>query len=191
MALYSIESEKVSETPHTGDTTVNGERAVELSDKEVDTIIKLIKENESTDVGNLDLENLYPEIYEKLDNAYRDMAYKAEEIRRLWDGYYNNCYEYDFFDLMDYCEKNLGFTFYVNLKDFFDDEDLKNPKACEEIIDDAKSEAFFDWLCDYVEDLSDDEARDFFYNQMNAKVNLDNVEYTVGIPQAIINKAEK
>ena len=191
MALYNIESENVLETPHTGDTTINGERAVELSDKEVDILVKLIKENESTDVGNLDLENLYPEIYEKLDNAYRDMAYKAEEIRRLWDGYYNNCYEYDFFDLMDKKKKNLGFTFYVNLKDFFDDEDLENLEACEEIIDDAKSEAFFDWLCDYIEDLSDDEAREFFYNHMNAKVNMDNVEYTVGIPQAIINKAEK
>ena len=191
MSLYSIESEKVSEMTHTGEVTVGGERAVELSDEEVDILVKLIKEKGSTDVRILDLENLCPAIYEKLDHAYRDMAYKAEEIRRLWDGYYNGCYEYDFFELMDYCEKNLGFTFFVNPEDYFDDDYKENPEPYEEIIDEAKSEAFFDWLNDYVEDLSDDEARDFFYTHMHAKVDLDHVDYTVGIPQAVINKAEQ
>ena len=44
---------------------------------------------------------------------------------------------------------------------------------------------------DYVEDLSDDDARDFFYNHMHAKVDLDHVDYTVEIPQAIIKKTEQ
>ena len=47
------------------------------------------------------------------------------------------------------------------------------------------------WLNDYVEDLSDDEARDFFYNHMDADLNLDDIDYTVEIPQAIIAKAKQ
>ena len=92
---------------------------------------------------------------------------------------------------MDYCEKNLGFTFIVNPEDYFDDDYEENPEPYEEIIDEAKSEAFFDWLNDYVEDLSNDEARDFFYTHMHAKIDLDHVDYTVEIPQAVINKAEQ
>lgn len=80
MALYSIESEQFLGMSHSGAVTVNGESAVELSDEEVDILVKLIKENGTTDVEELDLENLYPDIYEKLDDAYRDMAYDAEEM---------------------------------------------------------------------------------------------------------------
>ena len=93
MSLYSIESEKVSAMSHVGEVTIDGERAVELSDDEVDILVKLIKGKGSADIRELDIENLCPAIYEKLNNAYRDKAYKAEEIRRLWDGYYNWCYE--------------------------------------------------------------------------------------------------
>ena len=74
MALYSIESEQCLGMSHSGAVTVNGESAVELSDEEVDILVKLIKENKSTDVQDLDLEHLHPDIYEKLDEAYCQMA---------------------------------------------------------------------------------------------------------------------
>jgi hypothetical protein len=195
MALYSIESEQCLGMTHSGAVTVNGERAVELSDEEVDILVKLIKEIGTTDVEALDLKNLYPTIYKKLNDAYRDMAYDTKEMDLLWDGFCSGSFECDFWELMDYCEKNLGFYFFLNPKDYFSDEELayfkENPESYEEIIDEAKSEAFGDWLIDYVFDLPDDKARDFFYNQMHAKLNLDKVEYTVGIPQAIINKAKQ
>ena len=45
MALYSIESEQCLGMTHFGGAvTVNGESAVELSDEEVDILVKLIKE---------------------------------------------------------------------------------------------------------------------------------------------------
>ena len=43
MALYSIESEQCLGMSHSGAVTVNGESAVELSDEEVDILVKLIK----------------------------------------------------------------------------------------------------------------------------------------------------
>ena len=195
MALYSIESEQHLGTLHSGTATDKGDRAVELSDEEVDILVKLIKEKGTTDVEELDLENLYPDIYKNLSDAYRDMAHDAKEMELLWEGFYSGFFDCDFYELMDYCEKNLGFYFFLNPKDYFSDEELayfkENPESYEEIVDESKSEAFGDWLIDYVFDLPDDEARDFFYNQMHAKLNLDKVEYTVGIPQAIITKAQQ
>ena len=196
MALYSIESEQCLGMSHHGAVTVNGESAVELSDEEVDILVKLIQEKNSTDVGDLDLETLHPDIYKKLDEAYSDMAYRAEEIHWLWEGYNNGYFEYDSEKLMDYCEKELGFEFEYDVKDYYldDPEDLEEgeePEIDEDMLEEDKWDAFSEWLDDYLSDLSDDEARDFFYNHMDADLNMDNVEYTVGIPEAIINKAEK
>ena len=195
MALYSIESEQCLGMSHSGAVTVNGESAVELSDEEVDILVKLIKEKDSTDVKDLDLEHLYPDIYEKLREAYYNMAYDAEEMHWLWEGYYNGYFEYDDDELMAYCEKELDFSFEFKPEEYFDEDDLEyykeDPESYEDEIYDVKCEAFQEWLSDYVSGLSDDEARDFFYNHMDADLNLDDIDYTVEIPQAIIAKAKQ
>ena len=195
MALYSIESEQFLGMSHTGEVTVNGESAVELSDEEVDILVKLIKENDSTDVEELDLENLYPDIYSKLDEAYHDMAYKAEEIHWLREGYDNHYFEYDEDKLMDYCEKNLGFSFEFKPEEYFDEDELEDykesPDSYEDEIYEEKNRVFSEWLDAYVEGLSDDEARSFFYDHMDADLDMDNVDYTVEIPAPIIKKAQE
>ena len=195
MALYSIESEQFLGMSHTGEVTVNGESAVELSDEEVDILVKLIKENNSTDVEELDVENLHPDIYSKLDEAYHDMAYNAEEIHWLREGYDNHYFEYDEDKLMDYCEKNLGFSFEFKPEEYFDEDELEDykesPDSYEDEIYEEKNRVFSEWLDDYVESLSDDEARSFFYDHMDADLDMDNVDYTVEIPVAIIKKAEE
>ena len=195
MALYSIESEKSLGMSHTGEVTVNGESAVELSDEEVDILVKLIKENDSTDVEELDLENLYPDIYSKLDEAYHDMAYNAEEIHWLREGYYNHYFEYDEDELMDYCEKNLGFSFEFKPEEYFYEDELEDykesPDSYEDEIYEEKNRVFSKWLDDYVKSLSDEEARSFFYDHMDADLDMDNVDYTVEIPAAIIKKAQE
>ena len=194
MALYSIESEQCLGMSHSGAVTVNGESAVELSDEEVDILVKLIKEKGTTDVEELDLENLHPAIYKKLDEAYYRMTFKGEEIHKLTEAFFGGRLVFDFYKLMDYSEKNLGFDLFIDPEDFFSKEDLayykEKPKEYNEIIDEAKSEAFLDWLVDYVYDLTDDEARDFFYNHMDADLDACGLQYAVKIPQAIINKAK-
>ena len=195
MALYSIESEQCLGMSHHGAVTVNGESAVELSDEEVDILVKLIKEKNSSDIGDLDLETLHPDIYKKLDEAYYKMAYDAEEMHWLWEGYNNGYYEYDSEKLMNYCESELDFKFEYDVKDYYldDPEDLEEgeePEIDEDMLEEDKYDAFSEWLDDYVSGLSDDEARDFFYNHMNADLDMDYVSYTVGIPQAIIAKAQ-
>ena len=64
-------------------------------------------------------------------------------------------------------------------------------ESFEDDVYEAKCQNFQEWLSDYVSGLSDDEARDFFYNHMDADLNLDDVDYTVEIPQAIIVKAQQ
>ena len=197
MALYSIESEQCLGMAHFGGAvTVNGESAVELSDEEVNILVQLIKEKGTTDVDELDIATSHPALYEKLDNAYREMAYDAEELHWLWEGYNNGYFEYDSDELMNYCERELGFKFEYDEKDYYldDPEDLEEgeePDIDEDQIEEDKNDAFSEWLDDYLSDLSDDEACDFFYNHMNADLNMDGVEYTVGIPEAIVAKAKQ
>jgi len=198
MALYSIESEQFLGMSHSGAVTVNGESAVELSDEEVDILVKLIQENDSTDVEDLDLENLYPDIYEKLDEAYHDMAFHAEYMHWLWEGYENGYYEYDEDELMDYCERELDFTFEYDEDDNLDDDaelDV-DPELNDDDDDDeqyyAKLRAFRSWLDDYLHSLSDDEALSFMNEHMDACIEDEEVEeYTVSIPEAIIQKAKE
>ena len=195
MALYSIESEQCLGMSHHGAVTVNGESAVELSDEDVNILVKLIKEKDTTNVEALDLENLYPDIYEKLDDAYRDMAYDAEEMHWLWEGYNNGYFEYDTVELMNYCERELGFKFEYDVKDYYldDPEDLEEgeePDIDEDQIEEDKNDAFSEWLDDYVNGLSDKEAKSFFYEHMNADLDMDNVAYSVEIPAGIIKKVQ-
>ena len=55
----------------------------------------------------------------------------------------------------------------------------------------AKSAAFHDWLDDYVRSLSDDDAAEFMRDHMDAEVDVDEVEYTVNVPEDIIKKAKE
>ena len=196
MALYSIDCEQVLGMSHTGEVTTEGESTVELSDEEVETLVRLIREEGTTDVEELELEERYPEIYEKLDNAYQQMARDAELSYWVWDGYRNGYFEYDVDELMEYCEKNLGFKFEYDEKDYYydDPEDLpegEEPEIDEDRLDEDRCEAFSDWLDDYLASLPDDEAISFMGEHMNADVCVDDVDYTVRIPQAIIDKAMK
>ena len=97
---------------------------------------------------------------------------------------------------MAYCEKNLDYSFEFNPEEYFEFEDeiedyKEDPESFEDEIYDVKCQNFQEWLDGYVSGLSDDEARDFFYNHMNASLDMDNIEYTVEIPQAIITKAQQ
>ena len=196
MALYSIESEQCLGMAHFGGAvTVNGESTVELSDEEVNILVQLIKEKDTTDVEELDIAASHPALYEKLDKAYREMAYDAEELHWLWEGYNNGYFEYDDEKLMNYCERELGFKFEYDEKDYYldDPEDLEDgeePDIDEDRIEEDKYEAFSEWLNDYVNELPDKEAKSFFYEHMNADLDMDNVAYSVEIPAGIIKKAQ-
>ena len=187
MAEYKIECEQCLGFSHCGPVTTSGESTIELSDEDVATLVQLIREKGTTDVGKLDLETSHPELYGKLDEAYREMARHAEYMHWLWEGYDNGYYEYDDDELMDYCERECGFSFEYDENDYLD----ANGDFDKEEMGYAKSEAFHEWLDDYVRGLSDDDAAEFMNEHMDAAIDVDDVEYTVNIPEDIILKAKE
>jgi len=187
MAEYKIECEQCLGFSHSGPVYTEGESTVELSDEEVATLVKLIQEKNTTDVDKLDLKSSHPNLFKKLDDAYCKMARHAEYMHWLWEGYENGYYEYDEEELMSYCGRECGFSFEYDENDYLND----NGELDEEELGYAKSDAFTSWLDDYVRSLSDDDAADFFNEHMDAGVEVDDVEYTVAIPEEIIQKAKQ
>ena len=190
MAEYNIDCTSFLGMSHCGSVTADGEGTVELTDEEVASLIEIIKEKGCSDVEELGLEEVLPEIYEKLDDAYYRIAYEAEELHWLWYGYHEGLYEYDTDELLSYCESECGFVFDGAEEDFMDEDGDFDEEAYEE----AKMEAFLDdWLIPYIESLDTPGQIDFLQNQMNASVEMDGseVSYEVCIPEGIIELATK
>ena len=81
MALYRLENDTCLGITYSGGAVnVESEGYVELSDEEVAKIVDLIRQKGTTDIDELELEEKYPDIYEKLREAYHDMAYNAENF---------------------------------------------------------------------------------------------------------------
>jgi hypothetical protein len=188
MAEYKIECKQFLGFAHYGGgITTEGSSTIELSDEEVTTLVQLIREKGTSDIVKLDLETSHPELYAKLDEAYHDMARHAEYMHWLWEGFDNGYYEYDEEELMDYCERECGFDFEFIEEDYLDE----NGEIDEDSKEYAKSSAFYDWLDDYVRSLSDDDAAAFMTEHMDAGVDVEDVEYTVNIPEDIVKMAKE
>lgn len=184
---FDIESEICLGYSHCGAVTTEGKGVLELEDDEVSVLVNLIREKNTTDVKELGLKELYPDIYDKMDDAYHHVAYKAEELHWLWEGYYNNYFECDTDELISISEGVCGFEFEYNEEDYYDEKGNLDIYAIEE----DKNKACFKWLDDYVHGLSDEEAVDFFYEYMDPKLYIDDVRYKVEMPKQIIDMAKK
>ena len=186
MAKYTIECEQFLGFSHCGPITTTRRGTIELTDEEVATLVQLIREKNTTDVGKLGLKDTHPDLYGKLDDAYGNLACYAEYMHWLWDGYENGYYEYDETELMHYCESKCGFSFEYDEKDYLDAKGEVN----QEVLACDKSEAFCEWLDGYVRSLSDDDAADFFSEHMDADIDVCDVEYSVDIPDEIVQMAK-
>ena len=188
MAKYKIGNESFLGMSDCGAVTVDSEGFVELSDVEVATLIDLIVEKQTLDIEELQLEELHPQLFEKLDDAYRTIAFDAEEVHWLKYGYDNQLFEYDEDELIEYCKENCGFEFEYDEEDYTDDDG----ELDEEAIHDEEQWAFGNWLDKYVESLSDDDFCEFVYEHMNADCDLCSIDidYTVCIPEDIVKMAK-
>ena len=188
MALYSIYNDTCLGWSHSGPVNVESDGFVELSDEEVTKIVELIRKEGTSDVEELRLKELYPDIYKKLDDAFYKMAYDAEEKHWLWEGYYNGYYEYNEEELIAYCTENFGFIFEYDEEDY-----IKEGELDEDALFDDKIDAFNYWLDNYVSSLNEEDAIKFLKEHLNAEVDLydDEIAYEVAIPEAIIKMAAK
>ena len=187
MPVYEFEFDLNFGMSHPGEMCDTAKGKVELSDQEVDTLVKLIKEKGTADVEELELETLYPDIYENLSDAYYEAASNCAEMFWLWEGYYNGYFDYDTKEVMEYCKKELGFKYEEEIPEDADGED-------DDYYDeDAEYDAFYEWKDNYVHNVlkTDDEVRNFFYNVLHANLDLDcGYDYEIEIPEEIVRKAE-
>ena len=93
MAKFEIEYEQSLGLSHSGEVTAKGKSFVELTDEEVEVLVSLIREKGTTDVEILELREKHPALYDKLDEAYHKMAYKAEELHWLITSLRNGDFE--------------------------------------------------------------------------------------------------
>ena len=184
MALYEIEYYREFDSPHRSeifeDLTYG---KIELSNEEVTTLVKLIQEKGTTDVEVLKLQEIHPDLYEKLRVAYYNLAYNAEELISLWTGF--DLETYNVFEVLEHCESNCGYTFEYEEEDYIDEDG----ELDEDMLEDDKIENFTEWLEDYLYDLSHEEAKNFFYEHLNGAVDLDDLTYNIDIPDEIIELA--
>lgn len=181
MPIFSIETDKCLGMSHTGAVTIEGESTVELTDDEVNTLVQLIREKQTTDVNELKLRDSHPALYEKLSDAYYQMAYDAEEEHWLWVGFSNGYFDYSIDEVKAYCKEHCGYVFERDEEDSCDDDEYD-----EYMYEDMENEHFASWLEDYVYGLSWPEARRFLYDHLHADLDLDDIEFTVEIPAGII-----
>lgn len=202
MPTFSIETETILGISHSGEIVAEGEGTVELTDEEVQQLIELIRENGGeTDVEKLELEEKYPEIYETLDEAYREAASEAAFRHWMIEGYECNYFD-EPDDFMEAVEAAGLFKFEPSAEQIeqqfredygLEDGDEIDPDDLEDYLEDAKCDAFYDCVNEYYNSLDEDGRVAFierFYADALNDWDSSNVDYEVDIPPAIIEMAE-
>ena len=187
MPTFDIFTDSSLGYSHNGEVIASGEGSVELTDKEVQLLIDLIRENDGEcDVNKLELKDKFPDIFEKLQDVYCNVAKDAEYDHWVLEGYENGWYDVPDEAIVEKCETKYGFSFEYNPEDFINEG---KSKVDEDKLMDAKMEALYDWLDQYrIEHLDQEIA--FLADVFNLHPNVDDIEYDVVIPTEIIELAK-
>lgn len=189
MPFFSVYSEIVLDISNSGEVTAEGEGTVKLPDEEVQQFIDLIRDNGGeTNVDKLNLEEKYPEIYETLDEAYRETAMQAEYNHWVIEGYENGWYETDLKEMVKKCEEEYGFHFEYDPKDYMGEE---GTEVDEDLLYDDLQDAFYEWVSKYRGPLDEQEDAEFLSDVFCLEPEVDDVDYVVEIPPAIIKMAKE
>ena len=185
---YSIKVDVCLGFSHCGGVTTKGEGFVELSDEEVQTLVELMKSKKTTEASDLGLKRKHPDLYSKLNSAYSEAACYAEKRHWIMDGFKQGEGEYyDLDEAKKYCiEQGLYVPYECSesLDYFYDDEEEEEDD--EKYNDENDNWDFCQWLCGYLEDLDNKTVCDFFYEHINNRLDLDDIEYDViDIPEEI------
>lgn len=173
---------------HMGNVTTEAKATVEFCREELEALVALMKSKNSSDVEVLNLKEELPQVYDQLEEAIKDGVVEAEIHHWLLEGFYEGAYEYDVYEVMEYCEENCGFEFSYDEEEYLDEDGELDEEALEE----DKQEAFDEWLPGYLEMLEPVERRRFIEDQLNGEVDTSGItsNHAVFIPEEIINLAE-
>ncbi len=173
---------------HYGEVMIEGSGEVKLTDEEVRQLIELIRDNNGeTDIEELELEEKYPDLYEKLNGAYRDVAVDALWRYLVIDGFENGYYE-EPDDAIETAEQNYGFKFEYDENDFIPDGETEMD---EDEFNEERNEAFYEWVDEYRKNLDEADEAMFLDEVFDIAPELDNYDYEIEIPEEIIKMAKK
>lgn len=191
MPVFNIFIEKSLGFSHSGEVCASGDGNVELTDIEVQELVDLIREKGvETDVEKLGLEERYPEIYKKLDEACGEIAHNAEYHHWIVEGYENGYYEISTDEAIEKCEEQYGFEYEFDMEKFLEENpDYEEEDIDEDVIDEAKEEAFKQWVGEYRSKLDDYHEALFLDEVFELNPCIDSVDYEVEIPVDIVNMA--
>ena len=191
MPTFSIDTDSHFGTAYSGDVTINGTGEVKLTDKEVQLLINLIRENGGeTDVEELQLQEKYPDIYSILDDAYRKLASQIAFIRWINEEYDNGWYELSDEEIAENCNA-FGFEFDYDSDEFLD----KDGNLDDDTFEKALSDALSKWIKEYRSKLNDyDDAlflAEVFHLETDNYYDHFVIDYSVKIPDEIIAMANR
>lgn len=183
MPRFEIEVDICLGFSHSGGVYNDGFGEVELSDKEVEQLVNLMKEKGTSDIEELELQEMFPEIYDKLDAAYRSVAYQAEEEHWLDEGYYHEeCHNFDNSEMIEYLKEKGFWNFEYDEEEYKDENGQIDKDALEWAESDYLSEA----MDDYLGSLDGEERYDFLRNKVGIAVDPEGCEYEIKIPDEIV-----
>ena len=186
MAEYAFRCERFDGYSHSGAVTSEVRGTVELSDEDVATLVKLMRESGTSDIDELNLEETEPRIYNIIYEACSDACFNSAQIDALLDCYYNSVFDCDKDAFIDFCF-SLGFQLKRDREEFLDSDG----NFCRYMMTDFEDFEFRHWLEDYVKSMSLDEAEKFFKDYVNGELEEYETDFDISvvIPQAIIDMA--
>ena len=175
---------------------------VELSEEEVQQLIELIRHNNGeTDVDELDLKSVLPDVYDKLDDACQEVAFRTAYHAAILDSYDEGYLddEVDADELIAALKEDGLFDCKYDLDEICRDLDSKG-RAEHTItlkeLDEYTDSAFRAWLEDYLNSLDREGKIDFIMNYYGEDaidncIARDMVEYgyDIVIPETIVKMA--
>ena len=187
MAVFDISDDVCMGWSCTGPVYDDGKGSVVLSKRDVETLVKLIREKGTTDVEELGLESEHPKLYQKLYRAYRKMEMETITRHWLWKGYQYGEYDEQKEELKKYCRRYCGWHFEFNPESHIG----WDGEMDEEAIEDEEMFAFEDWFDDYILHADIKKVEHIFYQVLKAEQDDDEIEPYVQIPKAIIDMAQE
>ena len=176
--------------------------SVEFSEEDVRSLVELIRANSGeTDVDELDLKSALPDIYEKLDDACQEVAFRTAFHAAILDSYDEGYLdeEVDSDELIAALKEDDLFDCKYDLDEIC--RDLDNEGRAEHTItlkelDEYTDSAFRAWLDDYFNSLDTKGKIDFimtYYGEdaIDNCIARDMIEYgyDIVIPEKIVEMA--
>jgi superfamily I DNA/RNA helicase len=159
-----------------------------MPDDYVETLVALIREKQTTDIEELDVETSHPDIYKLLRDEIVVMLHNAVSGYDMREFIFADGWDVDTDELIDYCRQNCGFK-----DSYFDEKNEETHKIKEEQFYDR----FWAWYHDYVDTAPFEEIHNLFYELYDTEYECDELgfEYyqdyypSIFIPQQIIDMA--